>query len=152
MKYLITILTAVLFTGTLFAQDGAPTSLAIPRVEGTPTIRAEKGSIVAGASENALWIKAGGYSSNDWTKIRFVPASATLVSGTVTITNAELSTNSAIFLSAPSGATTNTGTLTVSSVAAGGVFTISSIRFNAAATNFITNTADTSVVRYISIQ
>jgi hypothetical protein len=113
---------------------------------------AEKGSLFAAASENSLWLKAGGYSSNDWTKIRFVPATATLVAGTVTITNAELSTNSVIFLSAPSGATTNTGTLTVSSVATNGVFTISSIRFNAAATNFITNTADTSVVRYISIR
>ena len=150
MKYLITILTAVLFTGTLFAQDGAPTSLAIPRVAGTPTIRAEKGSIVAGASENALWIKAGGNDSNNWTRVSFVPASATLVAGAVSVTNTALTTNSVIFLSAAVGAATNAGILSSSIVDTNGVFTITSTRYNG--TNYVANTNDVRVVNYIFIK
>ena len=99
LKLVILSVLGLASVGYLYAQDGAPTSLAIPKVDGTPTLLADKGAVVAAASEDALWLKAGGRDTNNWTRVVFVPAAVTMTSGVATVTNTALTTNSVIFVS-----------------------------------------------------
>jgi hypothetical protein len=117
----------VLVTTALLAQDIAA-YLQFQKVDGTPTMQAEKGTVLAAASENALWIKGGGNDALEWTKFNFVPlqgaivVTGTLSSGTIAIVNAGVTTNSRALLQGVG--TTNAGAL--SYAVASGTLTVSS--------------------------
>jgi len=121
--------------GILFSQ-----SLKLPKVDGIPTKQGEKGSLYAGASEDTLWIKAGGNSAQPWVKFNFVAlggavrTSVTLTNGAGTYTNSTLSTNASVFVT-PIG--TNAVSISTSRPDTNGVVNLKSSTTNSVSANLL---------------
>lgn len=130
MKYLKpAMLVALIATLTIAFGQATSAYLQFQRTDGTPTVQAEKGTVLADSSADTLWIKGGGNDTNNWTKFNFVPlkntiaVSGTLASGVLNITNSAFTGSSSALVNATG--TTAGGALSTSF--SGTVLTIRSL-------------------------
>jgi hypothetical protein len=141
----VSLVTAIAGYVTALTGSGSPSGV----------ISAEVGQIYTDTATGNIYAKTSGNGTKTgWTALKIAPLSgalsgtAVLSSGTVSITNASLATNSVLLLSAK-GTATNAGTLNYTAPTTNGVTTISSVRYDG--TNNVVNTADDRTVFWLSV-